>query len=374
MLQDYLLSALHLFMICVSIYALCFFHYKPRNTGNAKISFIILALSLTLSALFCLGDFFQTIGLLFTWLFVCLPIFIGGIGVFSLFNSNCKNVAISVFYILFAIVTTSFGYYISFIEPYNLKISHIKINSNNIKGNITVVVLADIQTNNVTNYERRVFNEVKNLKPDLLLFAGDYIQTDLNKKSKVLMEQLSLLIKEASYSPKLGAYAIEGNVDLRFNWEEIFKNTNIKTIKDTTHLSIGEVELTLLSLHDSFNENLEIEPTTSKFNIIMGHSPNFALGKNSANVLLAGHTHGGQIHIPSIGPLLTLSKLPRKWASGQTHISSEKTLIVSNGIGYEHNGAPRIRFLCPPEIIVLELNPALMSFEQLSAQSLAIKN
>jgi len=90
----------------------------------------------------------------------------------------------------------------------------------------------------------------------------------------------------------------------------------------------------------------------------VGHSPDFALGDVRANLLLAGHTHGGQVQLPFIGPLLTVSRVPRRWASGVTHLADDnKALIVSNGVGMERRHAPRIRFLCPPEVIIIELVP-----------------
>jgi len=89
----------------------------------------------------------------------------------------------------------------------------------------------------------------------------------------------------------------------------------------------------------------------------MGHSPNFSLGEIDADLLLAGHTHGGQVQLPGIGPLLTLSLVPRSWASGLTEISPDQYLLVSRGIGLERGNAPQLRFNCRPELVILDLIP-----------------
>ena len=89
----------------------------------------------------------------------------------------------------------------------------------------------------------------------------------------------------------------------------------------------------------------------------MGHSPNFSLGEIQADLLIAGHTHGGQVRLPLLGPVMTLSAVPRAWASGVTEIKPGKTLIVSRGVGMERHNAPRLRFLCRPEIVIVELLP-----------------
>jgi hypothetical protein len=94
-----------------------------------------------------------------------------------------------------------------------------------------------------------------------------------------------------------------------------------------------------------------------RFHIVLGHSPNFSLGPVDADLLIAGHTHGGQVQLPLIGPLLTLSHVPRSWASGVTEIALGKTMVVSRGIGMERGAAPRLRFLCRPELVVVDLLP-----------------
>jgi len=65
------------------------------------------------------------------------------------------------------------------------------------------------------------------------------------------------------------------------------------------------------------------------------------------------------VQLPFIGPLMTLTAVPRAWASGVTTIAPGKTLVVSRGIGMERGHAPRLRFLCRPEVVVIDLLPGL---------------
>ncbi|HEX6202615.1 MAG TPA: hypothetical protein VF100_06400, partial [Thermoanaerobaculia bacterium] len=74
-------------------------------------------------------------------------------------------------------------------------------------------------------------------------------------------------------------------------------------------------------------------------------------------LLLAGHTHGGQVRLPGVGPLVTASRVPRSWAAGRTALADDRTLIVSRGIGMERGYAPQLRFLCRPELVVVDLEP-----------------
>ena len=98
------------------------------------------------------------------------------------------------------------------------------------------------------------------------------------------------------------------------------------------------------------------------FTILMGHAPDYARrlmrdGCELPMLCVAGHTHGGQIVIPGFGPVLTLSRVPRRYASG-FHQLGKGWLSVSRGIGHERGLAPRIRLACRPELVVIELRPA----------------
>ena len=85
--------------------------------------------------------------------------------------------------------------------------------------------------------------------------------------------------------------------------------------------------------------------------------PNFALGQVQADLLVAGHTHGGQVQLPLIGPMVVNCRIPHRWAAGFTDLRGGGKLLVSRGIGMERGYAPRLRFLCRPELVVIDLTP-----------------
>jgi predicted MPP superfamily phosphohydrolase len=71
--------------------------------------------------------------------------------------------------------------------------------------------------------------------------------------------------------------------------------------------------------------------------------------------MLSGHTHGGQVALPWIGPIFTNSPLPNRIGAGGLHERAGTRLYVSRGVGMEAGFAPPIRFLCRPEISLLIL-------------------
>src|SRR6185436_9174885 len=90
--------------------------------------------------------------------------------------------------------------------------------------------------------------------------------------------------------------------------------------------------------------------------VVIGHGPDFVMTLPAAEVdlAMAGHTHGGQVVVPFFGPPHTKTRLPREHARGVSSYGGVP-LHVSAGTGMERGTAPQIRFLCPPEICILDV-------------------
>jgi predicted MPP superfamily phosphohydrolase len=72
------------------------------------------------------------------------------------------------------------------------------------------------------------------------------------------------------------------------------------------------------------------------------------------DLYLAGHTHGGQLRLPVYGAMFTATTVGKRYEMGRYDVDG-LTLYVSRGIGMEGKGAPRARFLCPPEIVCIDV-------------------
>ena len=241
------------------------------------------------------------------------------------------------------------------IEPQWLEISRHTLQTPKLDQSVSVAVLADIQTDQVGLYEEEVLALVQKENPDLILLAGDYLQIYEVEDYLEELARFQQIFLRAGFDPPLGIYAVRGNVDWE-NWEDLFEGSDVKVFHETETLDIGPVSLTGLNWIESGNKELMI-PGRDSYHIVLGHSPNFSLGEIKADLLIAGHTHGGQFQLPGIGPLLTLSAVPRSWASGLTEIRPGQYLLVSRGIGLERGNSPRLRFLCRPELIFIHLQP-----------------
>jgi uncharacterized protein len=242
------------------------------------------------------------------------------------------------------------------IEPHWLDVSHRRIASSKIHKPVRIVVVADLQTDSIGPYERRVLQQTLDEKPDIILWAGDYLQTSW-KRQELLRRDLRDLLREMGFTPPSGMFAVQGNCDPT-DWPEIFEGSGVTTVNVRRTFDLGDIRLTCLSLAESGDPRLAVaNATPDRFHLVLGHKPNFALGQIDADLLVAGHTHGGQVRLPIIGPLITLSLVPRAWAAGLTELPRGGKLLVSRGLGMERGYAPRIRFLCRPELVVIDLVP-----------------
>lgn len=299
---------------------------------------------------------FATMNMWAYGLFAHLPVLLGGQAWLLL---GRKRVAAIVFAAL-AVANAAVTVDMFFFEPYDLQVRRVTVRSAKLDRSYRVAVIADIQTNAPGPYEHQMFLTAVAERPDLILMPGDFIQGDTLEQHRRAERALHAMIKRIALDAPLGVHAVQGNIDADQTWTSIFTETAVTPYVTTTSVSVGGLRITALSFDASFRPDLEIA-ADPRFHIVFGHSPDFALGRVQADLLVAGHTHGGQVQLPGIGPLITFSQVPRAWADGTTQLSEGRTLVVSRGIGMERKYAPRMRFFCRPEIVIIDLEPALES-------------
>ncbi len=245
------------------------------------------------------------------------------------------------------------------IDAFVVEPRSVEVTTTHIDGPpLRIALIADIQTDEVGAYERQVLDLVRAADPDLILFAGDYVQVrgpaEYRRQAHLLATALGDL------DAPLGAFAVRGDVEPG-DWAPVFAGTQVARVDETRTLELRDgLFLTLLGVEDSMSRHAPI-PDTGGFHLVVGHRPDYALGAPPADLLLAGHVHGGQVRVPGLGPLLTLSSVPRDWAVGLTDLPLGGQLYVSRGIGMERLDAPRLRFWCRPELSIIDVGPSVLA-------------
>jgi uncharacterized protein len=232
-------------------------------------------------------------------------------------------------------------------------------------GHVRVLHLTDLQTDRIGAYEDGAIRMALAQRPDLIVMTGDYIQPRLLPTRRRATADLKALLRRRGFRAPLGVYAVRGDVDL--DWPGVLAGTGVTTLTgDVARVPLpGGAALSIVGLtigmsrgqNDSGLLALMRRVPPDDVRIVIGHQPNFVTaiaGQVPVDLALAGHTHGGQVVFPFFGPVITKSRLPRRFASGLGEYEG-LPVHVSRGIGMERGTAPQIRFLCPPEICVLEL-------------------
>jgi predicted MPP superfamily phosphohydrolase len=103
-------------------------------------------------------------------------------------------------------------------------------------------------------------------------------------------------------------------------------------------------------------KNLKKQVPAEALTLLLYHTPDLIEPASQARIdlYLAGHTHGGQVRLPLHGAIITASFYGKQYEMGAYRVK-QTTLYVSRGLGVEGFGLPRLRFLCPPELVLFEL-------------------
>ncbi len=321
-----------------------------RNWRTAIGVLGIYLFSMLVLAVLLGGPSFAAIRFLAFGLFIHLPLVLVGIAIIARRSAR----SLSIIATLSALIVLAAAIDAVWVEPQWLEVTRHRIVSEQVDQPIRIAVVADLQTDQLTGYEKKVFDQLFDAEPDVILFAGDYLQAGSDSWFE-LAEQYQSFFGGYDWKAPLGAYAVGGNTD-HPEWIRIFEKTPVHCSRKTEVIRNDQIQVTGLSMAESFDTTLRV-PATNRFHIVLGHSPDFALGEINADLLVAGHTHGGQVQIPFWGPIITLSAVPRAWACGITEIAPGKNLVVSRGIGMERGDAPRLRFWCRPQLMIIDVVP-----------------
>ena len=217
--------------------------------------------------------------------------------------------------------------------------------SNSFDG-IKIVHFSDLHYKRIINKDRtkEIVDEINLINPDIVIFTGDLIDKDFDVSDEDI-EDLTLLLN--SINSKYGKYAIIGNHDyvrdddilndiynnssfvlLKNSYDVIYGDNNDKLFiggVDTYSYDKADIDRTM----EYFEDNEDID-----YKIILVHEPDYIdtiTSKYNVNLVLAGHSHNGQINIPFIKEMF-LPYGSNKYYENY-YIVNDTPLYVSSGIG-----------------------------------------
>jgi len=256
--------------------------------------------------------------------------------------------------------------YATWVEPFHVTVTNVELTSPKLKAPLRVLQVSDIHFERWNPRDRQLLEVARGLEPDLILLTGDYLSLSCTEDPVAHQGVRELLAGLASLAP---TYGITGSppVDLPGVVPSIFAGLPITWLIDrVTDLHIKGQHLRLVGVRCT-RERLRDGPRLHRllpqnrdgvFTILLYHSPDLMpeAVKAGIDLHLAGHTHGGQLRLPLFGALVTSSDFWKRYEGG-LYREGRSTLYVSRGLGMEGMGAPRARFLAPPELVLLTLHP-----------------
>ncbi|MDO4995603.1 MAG: metallophosphoesterase [Bacilli bacterium] len=203
---------------------------------------------------------------------------------------------------------------------------------------------------------KEVVTLINKRKPDIVVFTGDLIDKSIELDNK---EQESLITELQKIDSPLGKYAIIGDED-KDNYSTIMNQCNFVVLNNEYDLVYNKTNDALLitGFSSSLNNTIDINKALDYYNLDFANTNIYSIGLlhepdstddilniHQMDLLLAGHSHNGNVRIPFIGSV-TKRNGAKKYDQAYYKINNSK-LYISSGIGTQDNG---IRLFCRPSI------------------------
>jgi predicted MPP superfamily phosphohydrolase len=260
---------------------------------------------------------------------------------------------------------TALVVYAFWIEPHRIRLTRHTLVSPKLSAAppLRLLHLGDLHIERITAREKQLIAMVKSLAPDVILFSGDFLNLSY-VDDPVAWEQCRLVLRELS--APLGVFAVTGSppVDQPHVIAKVLDGLNIRWLRNEKvtlnhhgqSIDVVGVTCTHRPYIDEPHLLAALNGKPERFTILLYHTPDLAPEAAAAGIdlQLSGHTHGGQVRLPFFGALYTSSLYGKRFEGGRYKID-QMTLYVTRGIGLEGMGAPRVRFLCAPEMTLWEI-------------------
>ena len=245
-------------------------------------------------------------------------------------------------------------------DVYDLEVTRHEVFVDDLPQSFDGYRIAFITDTHVASFMRRglyreVVAQTMRFDPDLILLGGDFVtwERHIPLMAEVLLTDLAA---------RDGIYAVLGNHDYWANADGVVAAMTVRGVRFIINRSIalrrGDDMISLVGIDEVYRGNPDVDNAFARVDprrpcIGVSHHPDIVdlLDGRRLDLLVCGHTHGGQIRFPFFGSVVVPSKHEGRYAAG-FHRAHGVLLYVSRGIG----AIPPLRILCKPEVATFTLH------------------
>ena len=223
---------------------------------------------------------------------------------------------------------------------------------------LRIVHLSDLHIHHALHPAyHELLGRVRDDPPDFVFITGDFVEHKIDHRPAwPKVERIVTGLRS-----RFGTFAITGNHDGDFLSPHLAAlGVRVLTV-DAVRIEIGGAPIELIGLAGVRRDDVPDEflhalppkdPATPR--IVLAHYPDALtrIGHLRADVVLAGHTHGGQVCLPGGFPIIRHDTLPRRYAQGVHRVNNDTWLVVSRGMGFSKYP---IRLFCPAQVVDITL-------------------
>ncbi|GLO65426.1 hypothetical protein AQ616_10225 [Oceanobacillus sp. E9] len=241
------------------------------------------------------------------------------------------------------------------------KVSKVHFKSNKITNDssIKLVQISDLHAKVFGDNNQKLIQTIKNQQPDIVVITGDII----DRKTNSLQDVFHLIEEIIAFQQQV--YFVSGNHE----WGNNLRNELLSGLEqrgvqilnnNSVEIMIKEINLNLVGIDDvsTNHEDMKKAFTNVKnleYTVLLSHSPAVTdkYRDIDADLILSGHTHGGQVRFPLIGPIIAPDEgvFPKKTKSVY-QLKENQSLYIDSGLG---TSLVPVRFLNQSQLSVIEI-------------------
>lgn len=249
-------------------------------------------------------------------------------------NKKVFKILMWIFIPLFIVFSISYTL-LRYVGNIGIHVREYPVYSENIDNNldgIKIVQFSDLHYGKTSSIKgiNNIVNLINKMNPDIVIFTGDLIDKDYSistEDKEAIMNEFNKI----KYS--IGKYAIKGEEDST-DFKEIFDNSEFKILDNTIEkIYIKSSIINLIAVNEEYNsQELTIDNDSFKIGVI--HKPDLAtqlIDDYNPEMIIAGHSHNGQVRLPLLGPLMK-KEGAKKYISSYYKIGNTE-LFITGGLG-----------------------------------------